>query len=117
MPDSTPHKPDKKSRAFVKAMVVGCYSQGEIARIIDIDEKTLRKHYRLELDQGLAEVSAAVSNKLAQKAMAGDTPSMIWFEKTRRGMKDTQKVETVQTVKRINLTGTDENSKPKRPQK
>jgi hypothetical protein len=59
----------------------------------------------------------AVSNKLAQKAMAGDTPSMIWFEKTRRGMKDTQKVETVQTVKRINLTGTDENSKPKRPQK
>jgi hypothetical protein len=46
-----------------------------------IDDKTLRKHYRAELDVGRAKAHLAVAATLYDKAVAGDTGAMVWYTK------------------------------------
>ena len=45
--------------------------QAVIADIIGIDAKTLRKHYREELDQSVAQANAVIGGALFNKAKAG----------------------------------------------
>ena len=53
-----------------------------IAHLVgDIDEKTLRKHYRQELDVGRAKAHLAVAATLYDKACSGDTGAMVWYTK------------------------------------
>lgn len=59
--------------------------QAEIAARIGIDPKTLRQHYRAELDAGVSRANEAVARALFQKAISGDTTSMIFWLKTRAG--------------------------------
>ncbi len=61
-----------------------------------IDEDTLNKHFRRELDQGKAKACAKVGQSLYQKAVDGnDTAAAIWWTKTQMGWKDTSRVEVV----------------------
>jgi hypothetical protein len=43
-------------RAFVKHLAAHAVRQDQIAKVLRISAKTLRAHYRLELDQGAAEL-------------------------------------------------------------
>lgn len=54
-----------------------------IARIIGIDPKTLRKHYRDELDLGMDKANATIGGALFNKAKNGDTAAQIFWMKTR----------------------------------
>lgn len=54
-----------------------------IGKIIGIDPKTLRKHYHEILETALDKTIANVSNTLVQKALSGDTASIIFFLKVR----------------------------------
>lgn len=59
-----------------------------------IDEKTLRKHFKAELETGRVKANAKVAMTLYSKALSGDTTAMIFWLKTRARWKESpQSVE------------------------
>lgn len=64
-----------------------------IAQILKIDPKTLRKHYRDELDLSKAQANATVGGALFNKAKSGDTAAMLFWMKTQAGWKETQHID------------------------
>ena len=68
MPGSPEHIPDEKTRAEVSALCAYGVPQHEIAVYIGVDPKTLRKHYRAELDTAKTKAHAAVGRFLYQAA-------------------------------------------------
>ena len=95
-----PHEPDEKSRATVEAMVSYGIPHEDIAKVIGIDDKTLRRHYRHEIDTASAKVNAQVAQRLYKKCMGDDTASIIFWLKTRARWSENQehKVDVSQTV-------------------
>lgn len=80
-----PHKPTEGTRAQVDALagLVGL-PQADIAEFLDIDVKTLRKHYRKELETATVKANAAVAKALFTKATKqNDTAAMIFWLKAR----------------------------------
>lgn len=65
----------------------------QIGALIGIDDKTLRKHYRTELDLGKAKASAQIAKTLFNKAQSGDTTALIWWTKAQMRWAETQKQE------------------------
>ena len=55
--------------------------------------KTLRLHYRDELDLSLAKANATIGGALFNKAKGGDTAAMIFWMKTQAGWKEKSVVE------------------------
>ena len=92
------HEPTAATRQMVQLHATVGTQQGVIADILGIDDKTLRKHYREELDQARAKANATIGGALFNKAKGGDTAAMIFWMKTQAGWKET-------TV----LSGDDEN--------
>lgn len=82
------HVPTKITRDTVMMHAMVGTPQEDIARILDIDAKTLRLHYRDELDLALAKANATIGGSLFNKAKAGDTTAMIFWMKTRAGWKE-----------------------------
>jgi len=62
--------------------------QPDIARVLDIDEKTLRKYYRDELDLAKAKANATIGGALFNKAKGGDVTAMIFWLKTQAGFRE-----------------------------
>jgi DNA invertase Pin-like site-specific DNA recombinase len=54
------HEPTKVERDLITVMIAGGITQADIARSRGIDLKTLRKHYRPELDNGKTSIDAMV---------------------------------------------------------
>jgi hypothetical protein len=71
--------------------------EADIACVLEIDPKTLRRHYRRELDQGHIKASAKVAENLYRKATGEGreavTAAIFWL-KTRAGWKETIVQET-----------------------
>ena len=62
------------------------------AKVLAIDPKTLRKHYRDELDTGSIKASTRVAQSLYNKALGDGAQSVtaaIFWLKTRAGWKET----------------------------
>lgn len=91
-PDQT-HNPTDAQRQTVQLHASVGTRQEVIAEIIGIDPKTLRKHYRDELNQALAKANASIGGALFNKAKSGDTSAMIFWLKTRAGFKETNQIE------------------------
>jgi len=97
------HAPTPESRAQVSALYSYGITQEEIARFIGIDPKTLRLHYRDELDSAHIKANAKVGQFLFQNA-SGQTlkdgashsdcvrAAMFWA-KTRMGWRETQSID------------------------
>lgn len=64
-----------------------------------ISDRTLRKHFAKELDQGELKANVKVAQTLFKKAISGDTTSMIFWLKTRARWKE--------SPQRVELTGKD----------
>src|SRR5579862_2185847 len=62
-PGRPPHQPDKKSRALVETLSL-TEKQEDIARVLGIDEKPLRKHYREERDLAAIKAHAMVARSV-----------------------------------------------------
>lgn len=87
------HEPTKTTRDTVMMHAMVGTPQEDIARVIGIDAKTLRLHYRDELDLASAKANATIGGALYNKAKGGDTTAMIFWMKTRAKWKETQEIE------------------------
>ena len=116
----TAHAPDPANRRQAEAMAAYGVPESDIACVIGIDPKTLRKHYRQELDQGHTKANAKVAESLFRKAL-GDGPqsvtAAIFWLKTRARWKEVsvhehggvpgQPIERVDRIERIILAAPD----------
>src|SRR3990167_3678249 len=66
------HEPTDKSRTEVSALKSFGHTHDEICTYFDIDEKTLAKYYKRELETAIVRANAQVANKLFNKAVNGD---------------------------------------------
>jgi DNA-binding XRE family transcriptional regulator len=87
------HEPTKLQRDTVKLHAMIGTPQEDIARVIGIDAKTLRLHYREELDLAIAMANATIGGALFNKAKGGDTAAMIFWMKTRAGWKEKTEID------------------------
>ena len=87
------HEPTDALRQTVQLHSTVGTPQEVIADILGIDAKTLRKHYREELDQSKAKANATIGGQLYNKAKGGDTAAMIFWMKTRAGWAETSRHE------------------------
>ena len=87
------HIPDDKSRSQVESASGLGLPHEQIAALIGISDKTLRKHYATELAVGKAKASAQIAKSLFNKAQAGDTTAMIWWTKAQMRWSETVKQE------------------------
>jgi hypothetical protein len=87
------HVPTEATRQTVQLHTMVGTNQTDIARVLDIDEKTLRKYYRDELDLAKAKANATIGGALFNKAKTGDTSAMIFWMKTQAGWRETKEPE------------------------
>ena len=62
------HKPNPIVRRQVEAMAGYGVPEADIAGVVGVSPKTLRKHYRSELDHGHVKANAKVAENLYRKA-------------------------------------------------
>lgn len=87
------HEPTDDTRKLVETSSGLGLPHESIAVLVGIDDKTLRKYYREELDKGKAKAHAKIAQTLYQKATAGDTTSLIWWTKSQMRWSETVKQE------------------------
>src|SRR5215208_3571410 len=83
------HKPDPALRRQVEAMAAYGIPETDISRVVGIDAKTLRKHYREELDLGETKANAQVAGFLFNSARSGNVTAQIFWLKTRARWRET----------------------------
>ena len=108
------HKPDPELRRQVEVLAGFGIPEEDIAGLIGIDPKTLRKYYRQELDHGHTKANARVAENLFRKAI-GDgresvTAAIFWLKARARWKEvtlnehtgiDGKPIEQVSEVRRI----------------
>jgi hypothetical protein len=87
------HLPTPETQKLVESSSGLGLPHESIAVLVGIDDKTLRKHYRHELDMGKAKANGQIAKTLFQKATAGDTTSLIWWTKSQMRGAETVKQE------------------------
>lgn len=88
-----PWEPTPTQRTLVEIGVASGLKQDEIASALGVSVDSLARHCRKELDTGGLGANLKVGGALFAKCMKGDVASIIWWEKTRAGMKDLSRVE------------------------
>ena len=111
------HQPDEGARRQVEALAGYGVPETEIAGLLAIDPKTLRKYYRHELDHGHTKANAKVAENLFRKA-TGDgreavTAAIFWL-KARARWKETTLIDhggqpdnPVTAIRRIIVSSSD----------
>lgn len=99
-----PFVPTEDDRANVEKLAGLGLSYEQISALVrdGISVPVLMNCFKRELELGKAKAHAKVGGKLFQKAMDGDTASLIWWTKTQMRWAETQKHEIVQTTISIN---------------
>ena len=109
------HQPDDAQRRQVETLAGYGIPEAEIAGLIGIDAKTLRKHYRNELDHGHTKANARVAENLFRKATGDGRESVIaaiFWMKTRAQWKETQVTEMAGVQPKITITWKPPTEKP-----
>jgi predicted transcriptional regulator len=89
-----------KLREQVKMMTAGGCRQEDVARVLDITTKTLRKHFRQELDKGAIEANVAVATTMYRMATTGtNTSATIFWLKVRNGWRENAPLEETRKSK------------------
>ncbi len=86
------YEPDDKSRRMVEQMSAYGIPQDDIAAVLGITSRTLRKYYRVELDTATAKANAKVAESLYRKATgdgASSVTAAIFWLKTRARWSET----------------------------
>lgn len=85
------HEPTELARQRVMAWVSAGIPQDAMAELLMISHPTLRKHYAFELENGRNLANGMIAGTLFQKALAGDTASLIFWCKTRMGWREVER--------------------------
>ena len=88
-----PFEPTADQRRQVRTMTGLGIRQVEIALIVGCDAKTLRLHFRRELDIGATEANCRVAQALFSQATTGNVAAAIFWLKARAGWREKQAVE------------------------
>jgi len=74
--------PTDQQRRMVKSMSAFGIRQQEIADVIGVSAKTLRRHFRKEIDRGATEANAMVGETMYKMAISGKSPAstMFWLK-------------------------------------
>ncbi len=90
------YDPTPDQRRTVKTMAGFGIPQEDIATFLGIDAKTLRKHFREELDRGVTEANAKVAQSLFTMATQGkNVAAAIFWMKARAGWREKIEVKPV----------------------
>jgi hypothetical protein len=90
------YQPSNTDRATAEAMAAAGINHATIARCIGdagIDEKTLRKHFRRELDTSADKSNALVATQVFKAAQRGEAWACCFWLKCRAGWKERSVVE------------------------
>jgi hypothetical protein len=85
-----------KDRAFVRAMAMAGAQHERIAEVVGCTAKTLRKHFRVELDHGRDQANANVVANLYRQATKDDpraTVAAIYWTKAQMGWREAARTE------------------------
>ena len=89
----------EEQRRLVRAFAGFGVPQEDIARHIGCEPKTLRRHFREELDRGSLEATAKVAQSLFQMATTGkNVAAAIFWMKARAGWREKSPFEPGSTV-------------------
>jgi hypothetical protein len=84
----------EERRRLVRAMAGSGVRRDDIAAHLGIDPKTLRKHFRRELDRGAVEANANVAQSLFNMATQGNNvAAAIFWMKARAGWREKHDLE------------------------
>ena len=85
--------PTDEQRRMVKVMSGFGIPQTDIANHLCVDAKTLRKHFREELDRGMTEANMRVAQSLYNMATTGGSvAAAIFWMKARAGWREKHEV-------------------------
>jgi hypothetical protein len=91
---AAPFESNADQRRTVRAMAGFGVPQNDIARHLEIDPKTLRLHFRRELDGGMTEANTKVAQSLFNMAtQQNNVAAAIFWMKARCGWREKQVME------------------------
>lgn len=91
------HRPTDETRAFAEKMGGLGLPHAQIARLMDLSEETLRKHYAADLERGASSATANVAGALYRAAMEGNTTAQIFWLKVRAKWRERQDIAVTLT--------------------
>lgn len=98
-------EPTDEQRRTVRAMAGYGMPHVDIATFLDIDAKTLRKHFTRELDLGSIEATTKVAQSLFRMATEGkNVAAAIFWMKARAGWREKQPEALLEDDKPITAT-------------
>lgn len=90
------HSPTPEQRKLVSALTSFGITQQDICTQIEIDLKTLRKHYKSELAKSITMANAKVAESLFKMAtQKGNVAAAIFWAKTRMGWREVSDIESL----------------------
>jgi hypothetical protein len=95
-PGRPAYEPTEKERLQVKTLAGMGIPDYEIAKVIQLSEPTMRKHFAHELETGHIEANAKVAQSLFRSATNPDKPNVlaqIFWLKTRAGWKEAEAIQ------------------------
>jgi hypothetical protein len=95
------HVPTKETRTVVERGIALLDGEEKVASLLGITRPTLRKHYRQDLDRGLAVAVAHVGGAVLKAAMEGNMQAAALFLKCRGGWRDINTVVEVTEPKQV----------------
>jgi predicted ArsR family transcriptional regulator len=97
MTQGVPYQPTEEQRRTVRAMSGYGMPQEDIATFLDIDPKTLRKHFQQELEKGSIEATTKVAQSLFRMATEGkNVAAAIFWMKARAGWREKHEIQLSQ---------------------
>jgi hypothetical protein len=85
--------PTAEQRKLVQTMAAAGIQSEAICLVMGVSGKTLRKHYRAELDTAVTRANAMVASSLYMKAIKGNVVAQIFWLKTRAGWKEPERIQ------------------------
>jgi hypothetical protein len=77
----SPYRPTEDDREIVHSMVIVGFDQPTICARLGIAGKTLRKHFREDLDNAYTMLVVSVRLQIIRKADEGDTQALIYLNR------------------------------------
>jgi hypothetical protein len=87
------YKPSEEDRTRVGLMAAAGILQPRIAARMRISEKTLRRHFRAELDSGGDDITTSAVSQLVQQIRGGNLGAICFWLKCRAGWRETERIE------------------------